>query len=160
MASLGILASAGLRAQDYPSSWYGAGAARAGSSTTGWASAAVLMSKTQGLYSFSTQDVSLSKSHQLQESTRTGLGIVLRQFPVKSAIVNLVCLGDAGAVVSSAAPPGVGSIAKFAWGGSGGVIVQFSKTSHFSAAAFVRRLSLATGQQTVYEIGLGYISKP
>lgn len=137
-----------------PSNWVGLGAAY-GPPTTGWASYARAVSAKQGIYSYTTYDVTLSKTRQIQTSTRTGLGIVLRQVALGSLVVSVLALGDVGVVTGAANPPATGSTAATAYGGSGGLLVQ-KKGSPWTAAVFVRRLQLSTGLQTVYEGGVGY----
>ena len=137
-----------------PSNWIGIGAAY-GPPVTGWASYAKAISTTQGLYSFSTYDVSLSKTRQLQTSTRTGAGLIVRTLPIGKLKLNLIALGDVGAVIGAATAPASGSTAALAYSGSGGVIGQWG-TSKITGCLFVRRVQLSTGLQTVYEAGIGW----
>lgn len=138
----------------YPPNWIGVGAAY-GPPVTGWASYARAVSTKQGVYSYTTYDVTLSKTHQLQTSTRTGFGLILRQVAVGGMVASLVALGDVGVVTGVATAPATGSAANVAYGGSGGVVVQLSKTSNWTAEVFVRRVQLSTGLQTIYEVGWG-----
>ena len=136
----------------YPPNWIGVGAAY-GPPVTGWASYARAVGS-KGVYSYTSYDVTLSKTHQLQTSTRTGAGIVMRQLALGNVVASMIILGDVGVALSASAAPSSGSIANVAYSGSGGIVLSLGKTQ-WTAEAFVRRVQLTTGLQTIWEGGFG-----
>jgi len=148
--------------QSYPSSEIFTGASYsspAAPHVTGWISYDPLVSKTAGIYSFNTYDVSVNKQKQLQTATTSGMGIVLKQITVGKGIFSLILTGNAGAVISatkSTSTASTSSAASLASGGTGGITYQINKSSQWSVGAFVDRENLSTGLQTIYRFGVGY----
>lgn len=134
-----------------PQNWAGAGTAYNSESrpaVAGWFSYATSISQKAQLYSFTSHDVFVSsaKPYTVQTSVRSGLATVVRTLgPV---IVLGFC--DAG---FAAGGTNVGG--SFSGGGIG--IIRLGKTDWTIAlAARVVKSSInSTGNQTVYELGLG-----
>ena len=142
----------GLAPMACPDNWVGAGAAY-GPPVTGWVSYGRLI--TNCLYSFTTHDVTISKAHQLQDSTRSGFGLVVRQVALGKLTASLIALGDVGVATGAATPPATGSVANVAYGGSAGIVAQWNG-GHLTGEFFARRLQLTTGMQSIYEAGFGW----
>lgn len=132
-----------------PNNWAGTGAAYASFArppVSGWFSYAVLVSEKGALYSFTTHDITSSKTrpYTIQTSVRTGLATLIRRI----GPIALLGFGDAG---MAGAAESLG--AAFSGGGIG--ILQIGRTN-WTLEIAVRRIKTTIGaSQSVYEFGAG-----
>ena len=132
-----------------PSNWIGAGAAyTAGGQPpiAGWASYAVLVSGKAGLYSFSSYDLTVTKTkpYAVQTSARTGMALVIRTI----GPLTILGLGDAG---MAQAPTALTSA--FSGGGIG--VYRIGKTAWTIELAVRRLKTPINGSANAYEFGTG-----
>lgn len=138
-------------APSLPANWFGAGAAYSNVSkpaVSGWFSYAILLSASAKIYSFTTHDLTStrSKPYTIQSSVRSGIAPLLRQI----GPVSILGFGDAGMAGAQQSVAG-------AFSGGGIVVWRLGKTD-WTLVASVRELkSNVSGAETqqIYEFGLG-----
>jgi hypothetical protein len=154
--SFAVFAQPPTSAPVLPSLWMGAGAAFNSAATpqvNGWFSYAQLLSQKQQIYSFSTHDITplrVAGKLTIQDSTRTGFAIVVRQF----GPLTTLGLCDAGIAATGTAS---GTSVSSAFSGGALAVYQIGKTDWTLEAGY--RLLKTTSSQNVYEFGFGRTSK-
>lgn len=113
-----------------------------------WLSEATLLNRTQGLYSFTTIDISSTHTHPFtaQTSVRSGFALVFKQI----GPITLLILADGGA---STAGSDIGA----AYSGAGFINIPLGKTT-FSIITGIRVLKTdisSNGTPKSYELGIG-----
>lgn len=134
-----------------PNNWAGAGAAYTNfvnPPISGWFSYAVLLSERGALYSFTTHDITSSrtKPYTIQTSIRTGLATLVRRI----GPIAMLGFGDAGVA-------GAGESIGGAFSGGGIGILQIGRTN-WTLEIAVRRIKTTIGEtQSVFEFGAGRV---
>jgi hypothetical protein len=132
-----------------PSNWIGVGVAlnqQASPQINGWASYAALLSRSGGVYSFSSYDVTPIKQagkYTIQTSTRSGFALMIRTL----GPITVLGLADAGIAASSLATTA-------AYSGGGIALWKLGSTAWTMEIA-ARRIKAGSGITTVYEAGFG-----
>ena len=134
-----------------PVNWFGTGAAYSSLSRpgiSGWYSYALLLSNSARIYSFTTHDITSTRTrpYTLQSSVRTGIAPVIRQF----GPVTILGFGDAGMA-------GADNSIAAAFSGGGVVVVQLGKTD-WTVVGCVRQFKsnvAGADSQQIYELGFG-----
>jgi hypothetical protein len=132
-----------------PSNWIGAGIALSQETSpqiNGWASYAALVSRSGGIYSFSSYDVmpvTQGGKFTIQTSTRSGFALVIRTL----GPITILGFGDGGIAASSLATTGAYS--------GGGIAVWKLGSTAWTMEVAARRIKTGAGPATVCETGFG-----